>query len=101
MSGNGVFGGPGFGGPGFGGPGFGGPGFGGPGFGGPGFGGPGGPGGPFGGQGASTLLTLAQDGAVWDEIKITDEQLGKVTRIRSSVDKQSRRMRDEMRAQMM
>jgi hypothetical protein len=91
-------GGPGFGGPGFGGPGFGGPGFGGPGFGGPGFGGPGG---PASGQSASTLLTLAQDGAVWDEIKITDEQLGKVTRIRSSVDKQSRRMRDEIRAQMM
>ena len=71
------------------------------GFGGPGFGGPGGFGGPFGGQGVSSLLTLAQDSAVWDEIKITDEQLGKVTRIRSSIDKQSRQLRDGMRAQMM
>src|ERR1700748_1015965 len=94
------WGGPGFGGPGWGGPGFGGPGFGGPGFGGPGFGGPGGPGGPFGGQGVSSLLTLAQDSAVWDESKITDERWGKVVRIRTSVDKQSRRLRDEIRAQM-
>src|SRR3954454_22919065 len=69
--------------------------------GGPGGGGPGGPGGPggfgggpggfgggpggFGGRGGTTtsrLLTLAEDSAVWEDIKITDEQLGKVTRLR-------------------
>jgi hypothetical protein len=89
-------GGPGFGGPGFGGPGFGGPGFGGPGFGGPGFGPPGG---PFGTQNVSNLLTLAEDAGVWEEIKITDEQLGKVKRVRAGVNAQFRKLRDELRAQ--
>src|SRR5258707_15778603 len=47
----------------------------------------GGPGGFGGGRGGGTntsrLLTLAEDSAVWDDIKITDEQLGKVTRLRA------------------
>jgi hypothetical protein len=89
-------GGPGFGGPGGFGPGPGGPGFGGPGGFGPGFGGPGG---PFGNPNVSHLLTLAEDGAVWDEIKITDEQLGKVKRLRPASNKQFRQLREEIRTQ--
>jgi hypothetical protein len=106
-------GGPGGGGPGGGGPGGGGPGGfgGGPGGfgGGPGGfgGGPGGfgggPGGFGGGRGGGTntsrLLTLAEDSAVWDDIKITDEQLGKVTRLRANINKQARKFRENIRTQ--
>jgi hypothetical protein len=42
---------------------------------------------------------LVEDSAVWDEIKITDDQLGKVTRLRAAVDKQARQSRDAIRAQ--
>ena len=65
-------------------------------------GGPGGFGGGPGGRGGnntgSHLLTLTEDPAVWDEIKITDEQLGKVTRLRSSISKSSRAFRNKIRA---
>jgi hypothetical protein len=87
----------------------GGPGGGGPGGGGPGGfgGGPGGfgggPGGFGGGRGGGTntsrLLTLAEDSAVWDDIKITDEQLGKVTRLRANINKQARKFRENIRTQ--
>jgi hypothetical protein len=76
-------------------------GFGGPGgFGPPGGfpGGRGGPGGPGGGE-ISHLLTLAQDSAVWDDIKITDTQLGQVTRWSSSINKKRRVFRDQIRAE--
>ena len=80
--------------------GFGGPpggGFGGPpgGFGGP----PGGFGGPGGGETGSHLLTLSLDIAIWDEIKITDEQLGKLTRIKGGLSRQSRQAMDTLRKQ--
>jgi hypothetical protein len=42
---------------------------------------------------------MALDSAVWDEIKISDDQLGKVTRLRASVEKQSRQFRDTIRSQ--
>jgi len=74
---------------------------GGPGGGGPGGfgGGPGGgPGGRGGNNSGSHLLTLAEDAAVWDEIKITDDQLGKVTRLRSTISKSSRAFRNKIRA---
>jgi hypothetical protein len=49
------------------------------------------------------LLTLSQDSAVWDDIKITDDQLGKIFRLKASIDKQSRafriNIRDQVRAQ--
>src|SRR4051812_31643446 len=96
-------GGPGGGGPGGGGPGGGGPGGGGPGGGPGGFGGfggfGGGPGGRGGGTTVSRLLSLAEDSAVWDDIKITDDQLGKVTRLRANINKQSRKFRANIRAQ--
>jgi hypothetical protein len=79
--------------------GFGGGGFGPPGgFFGGGRGGPGGPGG-FGGGEVSHLLTLTQDSAVWDEIKISDTQLGQVTRLVSTLSKKRRAFRDQIRAQ--
>ena len=56
----------------------------------------GGPGGRGGNNDTgSHLLTLAEDPAVWDEIKITDDQLGKVTRLRSSISKSSRAFRNK------
>jgi hypothetical protein len=58
-----------------------------------------GPGGPGGNPNVSSLLTLAEDGAVWDELKIGDEQLGKVKRLRAAVNKQFRQLRDEVRTQ--
>jgi hypothetical protein len=58
-----------------------------------------GPGGPPGSPNVSNLLTLAEDGAVWDEIKIGDEQLGKVKRLRAAITKQFRQLREEIRAQ--
>jgi hypothetical protein len=68
-------------------------------FGGPGGpGGRGGPGGPGGGE-VSHLLTLSQDSAVWDDIKITDAQLGQVTRLSSSLNKKRRAFRDQIRAE--
>src|SRR5262249_45305811 len=68
-------------------------------FGGPGGpGGRGGPGGPGGGE-VSHLLTLVEDSAVWDEIKITDDQLGKVTRLTRTISKQRRAFRDKIRAE--
>src|SRR4051794_7353928 len=66
-----------------------------------GFGGFGGFGGRGGGGGSvSHLLTLTEDAAVWDDIKITDEQLGKVTRLRAAVDKQARKARENIRSQL-
>jgi hypothetical protein len=58
-----------------------------------------GPGGPPGSPNVSSLLTLAEDGAVWDEIKITDEQLGKVKRLRAAITRQFHQVREEIRAQ--
>jgi hypothetical protein len=80
--------------------GFGGPGggFGGPGGFGPGGFGRGGPGGPGGGE-VSHLLTLSQDSAVWDDIKIADAQLGQVTRLSSSLNKKRRTFRDQIRTE--
>jgi hypothetical protein len=68
---------------------------------GPGAGGPVvlGPGGRPGVLNVSNLLTLAEDDAVWNEIKINDEQLGKVKRLRAAINKQFRQLRDEIRAQ--
>ena len=67
-------------------------------------GGPGGFGGGPGGRGGnndtgSHLLTLAEDSAVWDEIKVTDEQLGKITRLKSTISKSSRAFRNKLRAE--
>jgi hypothetical protein len=44
-------------------------------------------------------LTLTEDSVVWDEIKITDEQLGKVTRLKTTIVKHSRKVRNEARDQ--
>lgn len=62
-----------------------------------GFGGyfPGGFGG--GGQGGSPLLSLVTDPVVWDEIKITDAQLGQVTRLENSINQQRSQMFASMR----
>ena len=61
-------------------------------------------GGAPGGGSESHLLTLSEDSAVWDDIKISDDQLGKVFRLKASIDKQSRAfritMRDQARARM-
>jgi len=72
------------------------------GFGGPpgGFGGFGGRGGP-GGTNSSTshYLTLAEDPAVWNEIKVTDEQLGKITRLKVLINKKVREVRNQTQTQ--
>jgi hypothetical protein len=45
------------------------------------------------------LLTLSEDCAVWDDIKVTDDQLGKIFRLKASINKQSRAFRMTLRDQ--
>jgi len=59
----------------------------------------GGRGGPPGGSSTSHLLVLTEDSSVWDEIKLLDDQLGKVTRLRASLSKKAREVRNTVREQ--